>query len=197
MDMQCLMWSFGLIASVAGILLYDNAVIIQSSDLGNYFPLLTNLQPIVAMVSGILASVTSDYFIDRFPRVLHVFIYSVILGVTQVILIFKSDEIGVIIYAIVVLGLSSGYVWNLMVIVCSETMGVKDVARNWETMTSCYAFINIFTQFMFGSFYDQYADQSNRCRGSICFRWTFVVCTALCFISTGLLFVLWIKHRQG
>ena len=195
-DMQCLMWTHALIAGVASIFFNNNSVVLQSAGYSDYQPLVTILQPAVAVTSAFLASVTSDFFIDKCPRLVYVIAFSIVLGLTQIILMLLSDNIDALIYVTVISGSTTGFIWNLMVTIVSEIMGVENFGRNWGTVTCWYGITNMILQYMFGSLYDMYADEHHFCSGTICFRWMSLICSFLCFIATALLSVLLFRNRR-
>ena len=189
-DMQCILWSFTLSACVGSMFNNHNTTALSSFHHSSYQPVVTVLTPISAAASTLLTSFLSDFFIDKCPRIMYVLVFNIALVAMYFGLFFFTYKVGVVIAATVVIGCGLGFVWNLTVVIISEVLGVNNFDRNWGTVAFSLSAFNCVTQYMFGGFYDVYADSNRRCIGMKCYRWTFGIRTVMCIIATTLLFVL-------
>ena len=195
-DVQCLMWSFGLLASVASVFYTNITTILASAGHRDYQAVMTTLLPIASFTSSFFVSVISDIFIDTCPHIAYVLVYSLVLAAMQIILILLLDDIRVIILVSLVTGCSNGFVWSVMASVVRDVMGLENYARSWMTASLYFALVNCLTQYMFGAVYDNAADSHHTCFGAICFMWTFTVFSVLCVSAAGLLFAVLVRQSR-
>ena len=194
LDFQCLMWAFSFLGSVGSLFYYNNSVVFRSHGYENYIPTLSVVMPILICLD-ICTSAMADFFIEKCPRIIYVLIIAFMLSILQLLLAFLSDHISVLLITASLNGISLGLFWVTVINIASELMGAENLGRTWGTFTFCFSVVQCFTSYLFGTVYDLNATEDKQCKGTACFKLTFIIYAVLCIIAVGCISTL-IYHRK-
>ena len=196
LDFQCIMWAFCFTAGTQPMFNNNIPSILASSNNADYQPLLTTLAPVSAIVSSILATIVSDFLINKCPRTVFVLLYDIIFTLAFILLSVMATNIGVMIFSTIVMGCCTGFVWALMVPTVGEMLGKEHFSRNWGIIIFSCAIMNYLSQFLFSYFYDLHVTHDRMCYGNICTQTTFIIMSFLGFLAVLLTTVLVIKNKK-
>ena len=154
---------------------------LKSYGFEHYSTLFTTLNPIFGVISKFAAGFLSDAIVHKVPRIVVLFVFNIFQTITMVICIFYSNHLGVLVLAVVGIGMPNGALWCLTPTMLSEFYGMKYFGRNWGMIMFGNAFGGLIFQRVFGWIYDEsigYVGQTV-CYGIQCFTWSFTMLAVL------------------
>ena len=179
-------WSYIFCAGLQLMFQTNIAVYLKSYDFEGYSTLFTTLNPIFGVISKFIAGFLSDAILHKVPRIAVLFCFNIFQTAVMVICVFWSDHLGVLVLAIIGIGMPNGALWCLTPTILSEFYGTKYFGRNWGTVICGNAFGGLLIQTVFGKIYDANIGYIGRkyCYGLKCFSWSFVMAAVLSLCAT-------------
>jgi len=146
-----------------------------------YSTLFTTLNPIFGVVSKFIAGFMSDMLVHKVPRMAVLFGFNILQTIVLVICIFFSNELSVLVIALVGISMPNGALWCLTPTMLSEFYGMKYFGRNWGMIMFGNAFGGLIMQRVFGWIYDSSIGFTGQtvCHGLHCYTWSFIMMAVL------------------
>ena len=179
-------WSYIFCAGLQLMFQTNIAVYLRSYYLEDYSTLFTTLNPIFGVISKFFAGFLSDAIVHKVPRIAVLFCFNIFQTIVMVICVFWSNHLGVLVLALIGIGMPNGALWCLTPTILSEFYGTKYFGRNWGTVIFGNAFGGLLFQTVFGKIYDANIGYIGRkyCYGLKCFEWSFATAAVLSFCAT-------------
>ena len=181
-----LFWAYIFCAGLQLMFQNNIAVYLKSYDLEGYTTLFTTLNPIFGVISKFIAGFLSDAILHKVPRIVVLFAFNIFQTIVMVVCIFWSDQLWVMVLALIGIGMPNGALWCLTPTMLSEFYGTKYFGRNWGTVICGNAFGGLAIQTVYGKIYDASIGYEGRkyCYGLKCFTWSFAMAAVLSLCAT-------------
>ena len=181
-----LFWAYIFCAGLQLMFQNNIAVYLKSYKMEGYTTLFTTLNPIFGVVSKFIAGFLSDVLLHKLPRIAVLFAFNIFQTIVMIICIFWSDQLWVLVLALIGIGMPNGALWCLTPTMLSEFYGTKYFGRNWGTVICGNAFGGLLIQTVYGKIYDASIGFVNRkyCYGLKCFTWSFAMAAVLSLCAT-------------
>lgn len=166
---------------------------LKSYELEQYSTLFTTLNPVFGVISKFIVGFLSDVIVHKVPRIAVLLAFNIFQTIVMVICIFYSNQLSVLVLAIIGIGMPNGALWCLTPTMLSEFYGMKYFGRNWGTIMFGNAFGGLLFQRVYGWIYDSSIGYTGQtvCYGLHCFTWSFTMMAVLslcaCIFNAGVL----------
>lgn len=182
-----LFWAYIFCAGLQLMFQNNITVYLKSYDLEHYSTLFTTLNPIFGVLSKFFAGFLSDAILPYgVPRIAILFGFNIFQTIVMIVCIFWSNQLAVLVIALIGIGMPNGALWCLTPTMLSEFYGTKYFGRNWGTVICGNAFGGLLIQTVFGKTYDAAIGYVGRkyCYGLKCFTWSFTMAAVLSGCAT-------------
>ena len=196
-EMQWCIWSFTLLGVTNSLFYNNNSIILNYLNFNDYIPLVGIALPVASIFFDYVISSISDYFLDRCPRMVYVFVISILLTLTQILQACLFDHVGVVVIAMIVNAATNSSLWILMIAIVTEQTKVEDFARNWGTISFSFSIGQFLIAYVFGRVYDMHAQSDHHCEGNDCFFWTFIACAIGCCVAFIFTFIMLFRRQEN
>lgn len=194
-DYHLLTWGFAF-ASVIGLVYANNITVISKSlHLDQYNDKLTIVIPITNAIVSAAVGLFSDHFKDRFPRMWILLLGSIFFTVSQILVLFFAQTLGLLVVSAVFVGFGVAILWSMSPTIMKEVFYVGNLGRNWGIAILIASLIGFGVQEAYGAIYDREISGGDgvQCYGMKCIRGGTAVCIACGSMSIFLGIVMQIK----
>lgn len=180
-----LFWAFIFCAGLQLTFQTNITAYLKSFNFEHYSTLFTTLNPVFGVISKFFAGFLSDAIVHKVPRITVLFSFNIFQTVVMAVCIFYSKYLGIMVLALIGIGMPNGALWCLTPIMLSEFYGMKYFGRNWGMIMFGNAFGGLLFQRAFGWIYDTSIGFTGQtvCYGIKCFTWSFAMMAVLSFCS--------------
>ncbi|WAR14985.1 MCH1-like protein [Mya arenaria] len=185
-DFQFLFWGYIFCAGLQLTFQTNITAYLKSYRLEHYSTLFTTLNPIFGVISKFIAGFLSDALVHKVPRIAVLFAFNIFQTTVMTICIFWSNNLSVLVLALIGIGMPNGALWCLTPTMLSEFYGMKYFGRNWGMIMIGNAFGGLLFQRVFGWIYDSSIGFTGQtvCHGLKCFTWSFTMMAVLSACAT-------------
>ncbi|KAK3583809.1 hypothetical protein CHS0354_022855 [Potamilus streckersoni] len=201
-DFHFIFWAFVFCTSLQLMFQSNITAYLKSFELENFSTIFTTINPISGAVTKLFAGIISDVLVSKLPRVGILLPLNIVQTVIMIICIFHANNMAILVFALLSIGMANGGAWCLTPTITSEFFGLKYFSRNWGCMMFGSAVISLPVQKIYGWIYDSSITDTGSiyCYGQQCFTWSFLMAAVLsvcsCLFNVGVLEKELVRYRN-